>query len=30
MLQFIHDVKGSITVVFIPIEVWQTLKTQHA
>jgi hypothetical protein len=29
LLQFIHDIKGNTTGVFIPIEDWQNLKTQY-
>lgn len=28
-VQFIHDVKGNTTGVFIPIEEWQDLKTKY-
>ncbi|MVN21162.1 hypothetical protein [Mucilaginibacter arboris] len=28
-LQFIHDIKGNTTGVFIPIEEWQDLKTKY-
>ncbi len=27
--QFIHDIKGNTTGVFIPIEEWQTLKSKY-
>lgn len=29
-LQFIHDIRGNTTGVFIPIEDWQTLKTKYS
>ena len=29
-LQFIHDIRGNTTGVFIPIEEWQSLKTKYA
>ncbi|MBC7413169.1 MAG: hypothetical protein H7331_12035 [Bacteroidia bacterium] len=29
-LQFIHDVKGNTTGVYIPIDDWQALKTKYS